>query len=127
MGDEMIRFLGYFNASLVVILSMRAPFMAWFKRSKKAEWAKALAKMIRRLHPIFGGILAISGIAHGYLAWGWNFRHTGYLLYLFVLLQGILGIGLLRRKKHLKNLHRLVSLITLVLLGLHIFYRTALG
>ncbi len=123
----MVRFLGYFNASLVVILSMRAPFMAWFKRSKKSQWTKSLARWIRRMHPILGGILVISGISHGYLAWGWNFRHTGYLLYLFVLLQGILGIGLVKGEKRLKNFHRLVSLIMLMLLGLHIFYRSALS
>lgn len=123
----MVRFLGYFNALLLVILSMRAPFMAWFKRSKKPQWAKSLARLIRRMHPVMGGILMATGISHGYLAWGWNFRHTGYLLYLFVLLQGILGIGLIKGEKRLKNFHRLVSLIMLMLLGLHIFYRSALS
>lgn len=123
----MVRFLGYFNASLLVILCMRAPFMAWFKRSKKSQWAKTLARLIRRIHPVMGGILVVTGISHGYLAWGWNFRHTGYLLYLFVMLQGILGIGLVKGEKRLKNFHRLVSLIMLMLLGLHIFYRSALS
>lgn len=123
----MVRFLGYFNACLVVILSMRAPYMAWFKRTEKTEWKKTLTIAVRRLHPIFGGVLAMTGIMHGYMAWGWNFRHTGYLLYAFVLLQALLGIGLLKKKKSLKNMHRLVSVGTLFLLGLHIFYRTALG
>lgn len=101
--------------------------MIWFKRSKKTSRAKFAVKVMRRWHPIVGGVLVVSGVAHGYLAWGWNFRHTGYLLYFFIILQGILGIGLLRKRKKLKVAHRLLSIGMLVLLGLHIFYRTALG
>ncbi|BES63967.1 hypothetical protein SANA_04060 [Gottschalkiaceae bacterium SANA] len=127
MGDAMIQFLGYLNASILVILSLRWPYFIWFKRSKKSKESKLLAKTIRRLHPILGGVLVMTGILHGYLAWGWNFRRTGYLLYFFVLLQGILGLGLLKKRKGLKNPHRWVSLMALVLLGLHVFYRTALG
>lgn len=127
MGDKMVRFLGYFNAGIVVILSLRWPYFEWFKRSKKPDWSKQIAKFIRRFHPILGGSLMATGILHGYLAWGWNFRHTGYLLYLFVLIQGFLGIGLLKKVKSLRKLHRWISLVVLVLLGLHVFYRTALG
>lgn len=127
MGDKMVRFFGYFNACIVVVLSLRRPYFEWFKRSKKPIWSKLVAKFIRRFHPILGGILVATGVLHGYLAWGWNFRHTGYLLYLFVLIQGLLGIGLLKKVRSLRKLHRLVSLIVLVLLGLHVFYRTALG
>jgi UDP-N-acetylmuramyl pentapeptide phosphotransferase/UDP-N-acetylglucosamine-1-phosphate transferase len=115
------------NAAIVLMLAMRGPFMFWFKRSKKADWAKTSLKLMRRWHPIIGGVLVISGITHGYLAWGWNFRHTGYLLYVAIILQWIFGIGLLCKKKKLKVVHRFVSIGVLVFLGLHIFYRTALG
>jgi hypothetical protein len=123
----MVRFLGNMNAAIILMLAMRGPFMAWFKRSKKANWAKTSVKLMRRWHPIFGSVLVLSGIIHGYMAWGWNFRHTGYLLYVAIVLQWILGIGLLRKKKKLKVVHRIVSIGVLVFLGLHIFYRSALS
>jgi hypothetical protein len=69
----------------------------------------------------FGFILLITAIVHGYLALGVVRFHSGYILWLWVLIQVTLGI-FVKKKKNPKvfKIHRLIGIGSLVFLIIHL-------
>ena len=91
-----------------------------FLKGKNKPFNKAM-KMGRKIHPIAGIALVVSGALHGYLKMGGQFVfHTGTLLLLALLFNGFLGF--LYRKKRIKRLammHRIAGFIIVGLFLLH--------
>ena len=89
-------------------------------KGKNKSFNQAL-KLGRKIHPIAGIVLIVSGALHGYWKMGGQFVfHTGSLLLLALLLNGILGF--LYRKKRIKRLammHRIAGFIIVGLFLLH--------
>jgi len=89
-------------------------------KGKNKDFNKAL-KMGRKIHPIVGVILVVSGLIHGYLKLGGQFMfHTGSLLIIALMLNGALGFYYKKnRNKKTAFMHRLVGFIILALFLLH--------
>ena len=69
----------------------------------------------------FGFILLITAFTHGYMALGTIRLHSGYILWLWVLIQVIIGIyGKKMKKPKIFNIHRLIGIISLVFLVIHL-------
>ena len=82
-----------------------------------------IIKMGRRVHPIVGIVLILSGALHGYLKMGGQFVfHTGSLLLMGLMLNGVLGFIYKKKKKKIFALfHRLLGFTIIGLFLLHYF------
>ena len=89
-------------------------------KGKNKNLNKAL-KIGRKVHPIVGIVLVISGSIHGYSKLGGQFMfHTGSLLLMALILNGM--IGFYYKKKHnrkIATVHRILGFTILALFLLH--------
>ncbi|MBP8661009.1 MAG: hypothetical protein KBI09_08845 [Mesotoga sp.] len=125
-----IKFLGWFNFSLLVLNSSLF-ITRWFYRkfNKKLQnfpWEgfKGLMKFLAKVHPFTGGILLVTALYRGYLATGGFVIYSGSLVFFGVLAQFIvylLGKYAPAMKKSWRPVHRSLMLVTWALFFVHLF------
>ena len=93
-----------------------------FLKGKNKNFNKGL-KLGRKIHPLAGIVLVVSGAIHGYLKLGGNLSfHTGTLVLLALVITGC--VGFIYKKKRLKSLaltHRTLGIIVVLTFLLHYF------
>jgi hypothetical protein len=119
----MVRFLAFVNVSLLVLL-LSPYFLRRINKHIFKNKNKILKKYIpifSKYHMYFGFILLITAFVHGYMALGAVRFHSGYILWLWVLIQVTLGI-FTKKKKNPKifKIHRLIGIGSLVFLIIHL-------
>ncbi len=119
----MVSLIGFINATLLILLL--SPFIIrrvnkyLFKNKNKT--LKKYATSLSKIHMYFAYILLITAFIHGYMALGTIRLHTGYILWMWVLIQVILGNVLKRMKKpYLLKIHRAVGVASLIFLIAHL-------
>lgn len=126
----MIRFLGWFNFVMLILVTTLPLMLYWQKKlNKKSRIAKLVLKMLkpmRKAHHLWGLLLFLGGLYHGYLALGdLRIVHTGTLLWLSVLLLLLTAIASKILKPPLKilffKLHRRLVLVPWVIFLWHFF------
>lgn len=111
------------NVTLLVVLLSFPVVLEINKRYVKGKNKRFndLIKNGRKLHPIVGGALILSGALHGYLKLGGKLMfHTGSLLLMLLLANGV--VGFIYKKKHIKNLawmHRIIGIFILLAFLIH--------
>lgn len=74
-----------------------------------------------KAHKYFGFILLITAYVHGYMALGTIRLHSGIILWIWVLIQVILGNMVKKMKKpYMLKIHRAVGLFSLIFLIAHL-------
>ncbi len=121
----MVRFLGWFNVFLLVLLVslyLVKRFGRWKGKSSKGAF-KILLKGLRKVHRPLGAVVLTIGLIHGYWAFGgrWNVNSNGFLLWLVLLVVALLG-GIFAMQKHqiAYKLHKFFALIAVLALVLHL-------
>jgi hypothetical protein len=113
---------GLVNATLLLLLASFPVLIHINKTHLKGKNKKfnQLLKMLRKVHPIGGIILVLSGIVHGYLKLGKFAFHTGSLIIIALLLGGIVGFMYKKTKKRqYALLHRVIGITSILALALH--------
>jgi hypothetical protein len=88
----------------------------------KSKLFKSFVQKSRNWHMYFAALLIIVAMIHGYIALGGRLIfHSGYVLFLSIVLAGIGGISfkLLKNKKILQT-HKAFAVVSIVLLIWHI-------
>lgn len=117
--------------SLILVIIITAPYWlrtlnSWTVKTKDKRFFNLL-KFLRMLHKPLGLALAVLVIWHGTLAWGWSRLHTGHLALIGFLITVILGGAHYKLKnKKLFKAHKLMALISVLLLVLHRLWPSAL-
>lgn len=125
----MYKILGIISLILVIVIT--SPFWlrtlnSWTVKTKDKRFFYLL-KFLRKLHKPLGLALAVLVIWHGTLAWGWSRLHTGHLALIGFLITVILGGAYYKLKnKKLFKAHKLMALISVLLLVLHRLWPSAL-
>ncbi|MPN31812.1 hypothetical protein SDC9_179287 [bioreactor metagenome] len=125
----MYKILGIISLILVIVIT--SPFWlrtlnSWTVKTKDKRFFNLL-KFLRKLHKPLGLALAVLVIWHGTLAWGWGRLHTGHLALIGFLITVILGGAYYKLKnKKLFKAHKLMALISVLLLVLHRLWPSAL-
>lgn len=114
-----------FNVILLFGLVFFQIIWFWTLKISKGRNKKLtrVLKTMRPFHPYIGLTLIISGAIHGYLKLGGQLSfHTGSLLLIFLMANGLIGFMYKRTKKRpLASLHRLVGVGVLVSFFIHYF------
>ena len=125
----MYKILGIISLILVIVIT--SPFWlrtlnSWTVKTKDKRFFNLL-KFLRKLHKPLGITLAVLVIWHGTLAWGWSRLHTGHLALIGLLITVVLGGAYYKLKnKKLFKAHKLMALISVLLLVLHRLWPSAL-
>lgn len=121
----MVETLGWLNIGLILLMGTIYPMKKLYLNKRK----KSLLLLYRKAkfyHPILGFIIVIIGLIHGYTALGTIRLHTGIFILFTVILMGcITALGrkkLLFKKKWLA-IHSNLSLLLLLFIIIHIFFR----
>lgn len=119
-----------FNVALLVYLVSFPILIEVNKRylkGKNAGFNQGL-KMGRKIHPIAGLILIVSGAIHGYIKLGGQLQfHTGSLVILALVAAGTFGFLYKKTKKRpLAYVHRIAGFSVVLLFALHYFFPWAL-
>ena len=119
----MVIILGFINALLLTLLL--SPFLLRkinkliFQNKNKA--LKKSAALLSKMHMYFAYILLATALTHGYMALGTIRLHSGYLLWLLVLVQVIWGNLIKKMKKpYMLKVHRAIGLSSVLLLIFHL-------
>ena len=125
----MYKILGWINAILLVLILVQF-FLNYTNRKfikTDNKTFKKIQKLFKVIHKPLGGVLAVLGPIHGYMALGGFRLHTGSLLYLSLVITAILGGSFYRlRKKAFFLWHKRIAALTVVLLMVHIFFPDAI-
>ena len=117
--------------SLILVIIITAPYWlrtlnSWTVKTKDKRFFNLL-KFLRKLHKPLGLVLAVLVIWHGTLVWGWSRLHTGHLALIGFLITVVLGGAHYKLKnKKLFKAHKLMALISVLLLVLHRLWPSAL-
>lgn len=116
------RFFGNLNLALLIIVML--PYALNFLNRKffktKNENYRNAVKWARAIHKPAGVLLLIFGLVHGYMVFRSVRFHTGTVLYVLIIVQGILGGALYRKKsKTLFKAHRVTAFVVSALFLLH--------
>lgn len=116
-------YLGYVNVTLLILLL--SPFLIrrinkYFFYNKNMTLKKTVTYLAKS-HKFFGVVLLINAFVHGYMSLGTIRLHSGVILWIWVLIQVILGNLVKRIKKpYLLKTHRAVGLTSLLFLIAHL-------
>ena len=126
----MVKFLGYLNIGLLAVVL--APYLVrklnqWFIHSKGPGFGK-LMKVLRALHKPAAVLLVASVVLHGWLALGGFRLHTGTVAAVGLLLTALCGLLFyLLRKPPLLVAHRVLALVSVVLIAVHLLFPSLLS
>jgi hypothetical protein len=82
---------------------------------------KKTVTYVAKAHKYFGFVLLITAFVHGYMVLGTIRLHTGVILWVWVLIQVIVGNLVKKIKKsYLYNIHRIIGVTSLIFLVFHI-------
>lgn len=88
----------------------------------QSKGLRSFIKFLRKLHKPLGILFVIIAFVHGWLALGAFRLHTGWALYISLLLTVIFGGSFYRlKKKKLFVLHKVFAGVTVLLFLLHFF------
>ncbi len=123
------RFLGW--VALVLLVVMVSPFILRLLHSKvfksKSKGLLKVIKALRTIHKPLGLALVLLGAVHGIGMLGRVRLHSGSLVLMSLILTGVLGLAFWKKKdKRALMGHRVMSLVTVILLLLHLFWPGAL-
>lgn len=117
--------------SFLILAIIMAPYILnllnrkIFKTKNKTYFK--IVKAFRSVHKPLGIALIFFGIIHGFMALRRISFHTGYIVYLSILITGILGGAFYRlKKKELFTWHKRMALVTVLLFLLHFFFPNAI-
>lgn len=118
---ELYEFLGWLNVWVYVFLTIKAPLKILNKRLKNKSLMK-INSFLTRYHKYLGIFMIIIAIAHAYVL-GSLFRfNSGTLVLIGVIITSILGVLIrITRNKLVLTLHRLLSIVVLLLMINHIY------
>lgn len=123
----MVGFLGFIN--LILLILLLSPFA--FRRKNKYLFKnenkilKKLTAILSKYHMYFGFILLVTAFLHGYMALGAIRIHSGYILWLWILIQVSLGVYFKKKKKpKVLKIHRVIGVSTLLFLLIHLIQVT---
>lgn len=113
----------FFNIILLLYL-LSFPILLEVNKRKFKGKNKSFNLVTRRgraIHPYVGALLIISGAIHGYLKMGGVLTlHTGSILLMLLVLNGILGFLFKKtRKRNLALLHRSVGVAIVIAFFVH--------
>lgn len=115
--------LSVINILLLIDLLLYPMLLSYNKKYARGKNKKLnqFIKFGRKIHPYIGLLLIITGSIHGFLKLGGQFIfHTGSLLLILLILNGLLGLIYKRsRKRSLAKLHRFIGLLILFAFALH--------
>lgn len=110
----------------VFLLALLASFPIMLELNKKVFKGKnkninKLLKNGRKAHPYVGIVVILIGAIHGYSMLGLNFiLHTGNVLLMLLLINGILGFLYKRKRtKLLRTSHRVIGYLIILAFLLH--------
>lgn len=123
------RFLGW--VALVLLVVMVSPFILRLLHTKvfkhKSKSLLQVIKALRKIHKPLGLALVLVATVHGIGTLGRVGLHTGSLVLMSAIMTGFLGLAFWKKKdKRALQGHRVMSLVTLILLLLHLFWHDAL-
>ena len=123
------RYLGW--ATLIAVAVMVLPYVlrmlnTWvFKR--KSKGLLQVIKFLRAIHKPLGLLIVLVAMVHGFGMLGRFRLHTGSLTLMSLVLTGILGAIFWQKKdKRALQGHRVMSLVSVILLLIHLFWPSAL-
>lgn len=119
----MVSFLGFINATLLALLLSPLVLRRINKQAfnNKNKILKKYAGLLSRYHMYFGFILLVNAFVHGYMALGTIRIHSGYALWLVVLIQVSLGLYAKKKKKaKIFNIHRTIGIVSVLFLIIHL-------
>ena len=123
------RFLGW--VTLVALAVMLLPYVLrminkWAFKNECKGLTKAV-KLLRTVHKPLGIVLVIVAAVHGYGMLGKFRLHTGSLTLMSIIVTGLLGTIFWKKKdKRALQGHRVMALVSVLLLLLHLFWPGAL-
>ena len=121
----MYKVLGFINIGLLVIVL--CPFIfrkmkQWFIHSKSPKYAKFM-KALRLIHKPAALLLLASIFVHGWLALGALSLHTGTVAAASFVVTALFGLLFyLLHKKRLLQFHRLLALLSVLLVAVHLLF-----
>ncbi len=109
---------------LLLFSLLTFPALLWLNKhilKGKNKAMNAFIKKGRRIHPYIGITVIVLGALHGYSMLGGQFMfHTGSLLLLLFIANGILGFAYKKKKdRKLSKLHQAFGLLILLTFALH--------
>lgn len=113
-------------ASAVILSVMVLPFvLLWLNRhvikTRDPGFMKTI-KLLRKVHKPLGIVFAVVALVHGVMVLGAFRLHTGWLLYIGLILTAVSGGAFYRLKKRpLFQLHRWLAAVVVLLFALHFF------
>ena len=117
--------LAWVNVILLVYLALFPVIIEINKRVFKGK-SKNFIKMMkygRKIHPVAGILLIVSGLVHGYLMLEGNLIfHTGFLIVFLLVLNAVTGF--IFKKKRIRKialLHRITGVLIILSFLLHYF------
>ena len=119
----MFRVLGWINIgvlSVIILLYVLRRINKYVFNNKNKQLIMITKKM-SQLHPFLGVYLVFSAFLHGYMIVGRLKIHSGYIAWVLLLVQGILGILVKKiKKKSIITIHRLFGIVLIISVVIHI-------
>ena len=122
--NNLVVYLGWLNVAL--LLSTVSSFLS-AKLNKhivknKSKFLLRIIKVSHKIHRVSGLLFIIFAIIHGYLAFnGFIFFHSGYILFLAILLTACFGIIFaIKKNATFLKAHKLSAMLVVILLFWHI-------
>ena len=121
----MYKVFAYINIALVVLVTAQywvRKLNQWFFHSKSPKYAK-LMKVLRACHKPAAVALLASIVIHGWLAMGAITLHTGTVAAACFFVTALFGLLFyLLHKKRLLQFHRLLALLSVLLVAVHLLF-----
>ncbi|OAT88881.1 hypothetical protein [Candidatus Arthromitus sp. SFB-turkey] len=119
---ELYQILGWLNVWVFVLLVIKAPLKTLNKKLKNKQLMK-INSLLTKYHKYLGIFMIVVAIAHAYVI-GTLFRfNSGTLILIGIIITAIVGF-LIRatRKKIFLTIHRILSIVVLLLMINHIYF-----
>jgi predicted ferric reductase len=125
----MIRFLGWLNISLLVIMVLPFLLRQFHMRVRRfrGKWYPKLMKVLRKVHKPLGIAIVLLALLHGLLVFGGFRLHTGTLEWFAIVLVAAFGATFyFTKKKAFLVWHRYLIVLLLAMVLLHQIFPGAL-
>jgi len=119
----LFRNLGWVNIGLLVLVVMHFVLRRFNKYAlgNKNKGLRKASKIMSALHPYITVLLLVSAFLHGFNLVGGIRIHSGYLAFLFILIQALLGLWVKKKfSKPILVIHRFTGLALVVTVIIHV-------